>query len=758
MPFMSTVMTSRFLQPTTNSEHLPIQETKLPFKMTGLLFNKFKRDRVRVLLVHKLKEMLQAIGEIMLQVKQGLLSVTIAQESGQELDEEQLAFLADPGVADDAYDSDCDDISSAKVVLMANLSSYDLDVLSEMSEQMSNHVTNWDKVNQETKTVNESLTAELERYKERVKTFEQRLNVDLNSREKFIDSQMDDMIRNRNALKQEIDSLKQTLSKQVKEKESLLQTFTVFKKESKEKENKYMDKEIDLEKKIKELDNIVYKVGQSAQTVHMLTKPQVFYDDTHKQALGYQNPFYLKKAQRIKPTLYDGIVISKKHDVISVVDEEETLILEEESRSKMLAKQNDPISKEKKINISPINYSELNKLSEDFGKRFVPQMQLSAEQAFWLPLSNPKSEQLVVTQTPVEIEVPKELPKISLVNTSLQKLKNHLARFDKVVKVRTTPNAIIEGSCGFEHTKQVFKEEVIPFINSLRASFKDFENGLHSEINEVKTVFNQMKAAVEQCAVDKKYFNIQKKELSLDNDRLLDHIICQEVMNIMMHANFVHINVLPTNNKSLVNDNFEIEQLEQENDHLFELLLSEDIVHICVNSLATCNICHEIQQSFVNEYNENLVLKAELAKKEHMVEKKLTKLSFNNQNALEIPEFFKINEWQAKLDAKDVSIANLRKHIESLKGKNVVENMSNQIMPRTNNGTKFVKQTLRAYYEDVGISHQTSVARSLQQNGVVERRNRTLVEAARTMLIFSNAPLFLWAEALRQLAIHKTNP
>ncbi|GKE39995.1 hypothetical protein Tco_1463400, partial [Tanacetum coccineum] len=115
----------------------------------------------------------------------------------------------------------------------------------------------------------------------------------------------------------------------IKEKESLLQTFTVFKNESKEKEIKYMDKEIDLEKKIKELDNIVYKVAQSAQTVHMLTKPQVFYDDTHRQALGYQNPFYLKKAQRIKPTLYDGSVISSQHAVILVIDDDETFILEE---------------------------------------------------------------------------------------------------------------------------------------------------------------------------------------------------------------------------------------------------------------------------------------------------------------------------------------------------------------------------------------------------------------------------------------------
>nr|GFB65460.1 integrase, catalytic region, zinc finger, CCHC-type, peptidase aspartic, catalytic [Tanacetum cinerariifolium] len=59
------------------------------------------------------------------------------------------------------------------------------------------------------------------------------------------------------------------------------------------------------------------------------------------------------------------------------------------------------------------------------------------------------------------------------------------------------------------------------------------------------------------------------------------------------------------------------------------------------------------------------------------------------------------------------------------------------------NGTEFVNQTLRDYYEEVGISHETSVARSPQQNGVVERRNCTLIEAARTILIYPQAPLFL---------------
>ncbi|GJX93018.1 integrase, catalytic region, zinc finger, CCHC-type containing protein, partial [Tanacetum coccineum] len=67
---------------------------------------------------------------------------------------------------------------------------------------------------------------------------------------------------------------------------------------------------------------------------------------------------------------------------------------------------------------------------------------------------------------------------------------------------------------------------------------------------------------------------------------------------------------------------------------------------------------------------------------------------------------------------------------------------------KTDNGTEFVNQTLREYYEKVGISHETSVARSPQQNGVIERRNRTLIEVARTMLIYAKAPLFLWAEAV----------
>ncbi|GJU12900.1 retrovirus-related pol polyprotein from transposon TNT 1-94 [Tanacetum coccineum] len=67
---------------------------------------------------------------------------------------------------------------------------------------------------------------------------------------------------------------------------------------------------------------------------------------------------------------------------------------------------------------------------------------------------------------------------------------------------------------------------------------------------------------------------------------------------------------------------------------------------------------------------------------------------------------------------------------------------------QTDNGTEFKKEKLRVVYAKLGIVHKTSIARTPQQNGVIERRNRTLVEATRTMLIFSKAPEFLWAQAI----------
>ncbi|GJS60742.1 retrovirus-related pol polyprotein from transposon TNT 1-94 [Tanacetum coccineum] len=520
-------------------------------------------------------------GEILQVDRQELLDATTSNVKDIWLG--NALSLSDQGML-----HDCDDLLTAQAVLMANISNYGSDIISDvpnsktylndmdnqsvqalqdfkqtpatvqdtnlqaqqdsmilsvieqMSEQMINHVNNWEKANKEQK--NESITAELERYKERVKTFEQRLNIDLSSREKMIDSQMDDMIREKLALKEQIDSLEQNLSKQIKEKESLFKTFSVFKNESKEKENKYMENEIDLEKKIKELDNIICKVGQSAQTVHMLTKPQAFYDNTHKQALGYQNPFYLKKAQRIKPTLYDGVVFSNTHVSMPVIDDEETLILEEESRLKMSKKAKDPEVIAKKISHKPIDYEKLNSLTDDFEKRFSPQQELSAEQAFWFHILNPSIESSYTP--PVIVEVPSELPKVSLVNASLKKLKFHLTQFDSVVKKRTIPNALEEARlqdkdttiCKLKITirslsKNTKEENVNHDKCELEPINEELENSvakllsenerLCNEINHVKQVFKDQFDSIKQTC-------IRHKEQS---DSLINKLYLKSVEN-----------------------------------------------------------------------------------------------------------------------------------------------------------------------------------------------------------------------------------
>nr|GEZ58528.1 hypothetical protein [Tanacetum cinerariifolium] len=164
-----------------------------------------------------------------------------------------------------------------------------------------------------------------------------------------------------------------------------------------------LERELALEKHVKELSNIVFKRNQSAQTVHMLTKPQFFYDHTTRQALDFQNLCYLKRAQQLKLKLYD------------VQPEEPNLFVS--------------------TNI---------------------------------------------------VEVPKELPKLSLVNSSLKRLKFYLASFDMVVKERTTAIAITEGTWGFKHTKVYFRDDIIPFVKALKELFNSFDQFLIDELSEVQ--------------------------------------------------------------------------------------------------------------------------------------------------------------------------------------------------------------------------------------------------------------------------------
>ncbi|GJS90782.1 hypothetical protein Tco_0773418, partial [Tanacetum coccineum] len=121
---------------------------------------------------------------------------------------------------------------------------------------------------------------------------------------------------------------------------------------------------------------------------------------------------------------------------------------------------------------------------------------------FWFRISNPTIESS--NKPPVKVEVPSELPKVSLVNASLKKLKFYLAQFDYVGKKRTTPDARTED--------------------------------LLNEIMKVQTIFDQIDTVVQQSSVDKQCLEIAKKELLLENDQFLQQIMSQDVLLTMMNS------------------------------------------------------------------------------------------------------------------------------------------------------------------------------------------------------------------------------
>ncbi|GKB12033.1 hypothetical protein Tco_0845956 [Tanacetum coccineum] len=89
----------------------------------------------------------------------------------------------------------------------------------------------------------------------------------------------------------------------------------------KERENRYLDDILDLEEKLSSHDQIVYKMGQSIQMIHMRgKKPNKVYDPFLKAGLGYTNPEHLKKAIAAQPKMYDGDLIHSNKLVIHSID------------------------------------------------------------------------------------------------------------------------------------------------------------------------------------------------------------------------------------------------------------------------------------------------------------------------------------------------------------------------------------------------------------------------------------------------------
>nr|GEY93159.1 hypothetical protein [Tanacetum cinerariifolium] len=451
-----------------------------------------------------------------------------------------------------------------------------------------------------------------------------------------------------------------------------------------------MENEIDLGKRIKELDNIIFKVGQSAQTMHMLTKPQVFYNNIHKQALGYQNPFYLEKAQRIKPTLYDGIIISAKHVAMPVIDDEETLILEEESRSKIFEKEKDPEAIKQNISHKPIDYEKLNRLSKDFGKHFTPQQEL-------------------------------------------KRLNFHLTQFDSVVKKRTTPDARTkvptkESTPGSVETSKpkikVYRRRPKHIKNvgsSKKAKIVESKDANNSEPNHIggsnATDFPSSSSHVNPGTV--RFENDQIARIMGYGDYQLVNIIILKVYyveglghNLFFVGKFYDADLeVAFRKKTCFIRNLEgVDLLSSSRDTNSYTISLDDM-------LKTSSICLLSKASKTNSW---------------LWHHRLSHLNFRTLNKLTkdglargIPRL-KFQKDHLFLRTKDEAPEAIIKCIKNIQ----VHLNATFHKVRTDNETEFVNQTLRDFYENVGISHQTSVARTVQQNGVVERRNRTLIEAA----------------------------
>ncbi|GKE14507.1 hypothetical protein Tco_1422084 [Tanacetum coccineum] len=271
-----------------------------------------------------------------------------------------------------------------------------------------------------------------------------------------------------------------------------------------------------------------------------MLKPKTVGDEHSEKDIVDPNPFNLKKAKMVQPTIYDGDEILKpRHISVIVHDSEETLEIAETTRQKMSEKMNDPVCVEKRIKIIPPNYSK-----ENFLATFTPQTRLTLEQVFWsndllkqiaealkaisppLPILPPAT--VYPPNTPVHL-VPRTLPTTSQVNIGLYVITQLFWDFEKTCKKRITPTGITEGERGFEQTKRCYLTEVIPFFNLLKEHFEEVQRSLVKEVRAMKAVFENMEAEVDQNAIDKKCGEIERKNLLITNENLIANCIAQDV-------------------------------------------------------------------------------------------------------------------------------------------------------------------------------------------------------------------------------------
>nr|GFA47947.1 hypothetical protein [Tanacetum cinerariifolium] len=349
-----------------------------------------------------------------------------AQANGRVLQEEELDFLVDPGMAEsstnqivittnaayqaddlDAYDSDCDELNSVKVALMENLSHYDSNNLAEVNNQnyISNHL-----IPQEMQV---PLISEQSTILAQSNT-ESTSDSNIISYYKYMNESQYNIVQN-STLPARQDDLILSMIEQLKTQVVNCTKINQDNKQVNELLTAELERYRNQERVLKEQINdnkasTSYEHSLEIETLkHTLSEHLKEKESLTQKITLLKNDFQKEESRNI-----DRELALEKQDIV-IPNTKETLMLAEESRSKMIKKQNDPQIIEKKVITKPINYAILNQLSTDFETRFVTQTESSAEQAFWSQYSV-QTDKPNLSSTTI-VEVPKELPKVSMVNS-----------------------------------------------------------------------------------------------------------------------------------------------------------------------------------------------------------------------------------------------------------------------------------------------------------------------------------------------------
>nr|GEY71292.1 hypothetical protein [Tanacetum cinerariifolium] len=219
--------------------------------------------------------------------------------------------------------------------------------------------------------VKNSLTAELDTYREQVELYERRAKFELTERKQKINEQLRLVILDLNfkeeTLKWELHSTKLQLTSTINRSTSMVEETTFLKQDFKQKENKLLADFLSMKSLKEKVEDRLVKQDQSLQIVHMLCRPRPLYNDLNKVAIGYKNPLCLTRAKQAQPALYNGHEILKdNHARAKVHNTEDTLEIAKITRKKMNAKMTDPECVTHKVKIA-----------------CTPQKQLVPEQIYW---------------------------------------------------------------------------------------------------------------------------------------------------------------------------------------------------------------------------------------------------------------------------------------------------------------------------------------------------------------------------------------